>query len=150
MTSENPTNLGATQRTLAERARDQVRTHLRRYMNWIPAEYVDAMAPGTGWSGSQDELAATLRAVAAIGTDEVHLIPTSSDLDQVRPVLSLFAANILHVGPSGTGHQIKLLNQLMFGAINAMTAEMMAVAARVGVEPKKLYEIITASQAGTA
>jgi alkanesulfonate monooxygenase SsuD/methylene tetrahydromethanopterin reductase-like flavin-dependent oxidoreductase (luciferase family) len=70
----------------AEQAREQVRTHLRRYMNWIPAEYVDAMAPGTGWSGSQDELAATLRAFEAIGTDEVHLIPTSSDLDQVRRV----------------------------------------------------------------
>lgn len=70
----------------AERARDQVRTHLRRYMNWIPVEYVDAMAAGTGWSGSQDELAATLRAFEAIGTDEVHLIPTSSDLDQVRRV----------------------------------------------------------------
>ena len=70
----------------AEQARDQVRTHLRRYMNWIPAEYVDAMAPSTGWSGSQNELAATLRAFEAIGTDEVHLIPTSSDLDQVRRV----------------------------------------------------------------
>ncbi len=28
-----------------EQARAQVHRHLRRYMNWIPAEYVDAMAP---------------------------------------------------------------------------------------------------------
>jgi len=68
----------------ADSARDQVRTHLHRYMNWIPTEYVDAIAPTTGWSGSQDELADTLRRFAEIGTDEVHLIPTSSDLDQVR------------------------------------------------------------------
>ncbi|MFW3123529.1 hypothetical protein MMAG44476_37718 [Mycolicibacterium mageritense DSM 44476 = CIP 104973] len=69
--------------------RDQVRRHLRRYMNWIPAEYVDAMAPTTGWSGSDDELASVLRAFEAIGTDEIHLIPTSADLDQVRRVADI-------------------------------------------------------------
>ncbi|MEZ0366253.1 LLM class flavin-dependent oxidoreductase [Mycobacterium sp. pUA109] len=69
-----------------ESARAQVHAHLRRYMNWIPAEYVDAMAPTTGWAGSADELVAVLRKFAAIGTDEVHLIPTSSDLDQLRQV----------------------------------------------------------------
>jgi len=60
-----------------------VHRHLRRYMNWIPAEYVDAMAPTTGWAGSEDELAAVLRNFEAIGTDEVQLIPTSSDLGQL-------------------------------------------------------------------
>ncbi len=68
----------------AEPARDQIRRHLLRYMNWIPAEFVEAMAPMTGWSGNENELAAVLRAFEAVGTDEVHLIPTSSDLDQLR------------------------------------------------------------------
>jgi alkanesulfonate monooxygenase SsuD/methylene tetrahydromethanopterin reductase-like flavin-dependent oxidoreductase (luciferase family) len=67
-----------------ERARAQVHRHLRRYMNWIPAEYVDAMAPMTGWAGGEDELLAVLRKFEAIGTDEVQLIPTSSDLEQLR------------------------------------------------------------------
>ena len=26
-------------------------------MNWIPSEYVDAMAPTTGWAGTEDDLA---------------------------------------------------------------------------------------------
>lgn len=69
-----------------EPARAQIHHHLRRYMNWIPADFVDAIAPTTGWSGSEDELAAVLRDFAAAGTDEVHLIPTSSDIDQVRRV----------------------------------------------------------------
>ncbi|CAN5803762.1 LLM class flavin-dependent oxidoreductase [soil metagenome] len=69
-----------------ETARAQMHTHLRRYMNWIPIEFVDAIAPTTGWAGTQDELHATLRSFAEIGTDEVHLIPTSSDLDQLRAV----------------------------------------------------------------
>ena len=67
-----------------DEARSQVHRHLRRYMNWIPAEYVDAMAPMTGWAGTEDELVAVLRKFEDIGTDEVQLIPTSSELDQLR------------------------------------------------------------------
>lgn len=67
-------------------ARHQIHRHLRRYMNWIPAEYVDAMAPHTGWAGTEDDLAGVLDRFAEIGTDEVHLIPTSSDIGQVRAV----------------------------------------------------------------
>lgn len=67
-----------------DEARAQVHAHLRRYMNWIPAEYVDAMAPMTGWAGSEEELTAVLRRFEDIGTDEVHLIPTSSDIGQLH------------------------------------------------------------------
>jgi len=67
-----------------EESRAQVHRHLRRYMNWIPAEYVDAMAPTTGWAGTEEQLLDVLRRFSDIGTDEVQLIPTSSDLDQVR------------------------------------------------------------------
>jgi alkanesulfonate monooxygenase SsuD/methylene tetrahydromethanopterin reductase-like flavin-dependent oxidoreductase (luciferase family) len=76
----------------ADEARAQVHRHLRRYMNWIPAEYVDAMAPTTGWAGSEDELFKVLSKFAEIGTDEVHLIPTSSDIDQLRRAADVAAA----------------------------------------------------------
>ena len=65
-------------------ARAQIHRHLRHYMNWIPTEIVDAMAPATGFAGTEDRLAEVLRALAAVGTSEVQLIPTSSDLDQLR------------------------------------------------------------------
>jgi len=65
-------------------ARAQIHRHLRHYMNWIPVEIVDAMAPSTGFAGTEDQLAQVLRGFAAIGTSEVHLIPTSSDLEQLR------------------------------------------------------------------
>ncbi len=70
-------------------------------------------------------------------------------LDKCLPVLELLAGAVLPVGESGSGNKIKLLNQLMFGAINAMTAEMMAVSKQVGIAPELLYNTITASQAGT-
>ncbi|MCW1957812.1 MAG: LLM class flavin-dependent oxidoreductase [Mycobacterium sp.] len=67
-----------------EQSRAQIHRHLRHYMNWIPGEVVDAMAPHTGWAGTEDQLAEVLKGFAAIGTSEIHLIPTSSDLDQLR------------------------------------------------------------------
>ena len=65
-------------------ARNQIHRHLRHYMNWIPAQIVDAMAPHTGFAGTEEQLAEVLRGFAEIGTSEVHLIPTSSDLDQLQ------------------------------------------------------------------
>lgn len=70
----------------AAEARAQVHRHLLRYMNWVPAQVVDVMAPTTGWSGSDEELHAVLRTFESVGADEVHLIPTSSDIDQLRRV----------------------------------------------------------------
>lgn len=72
-----------------DQPRTQVHRHLRRYMNWLPAELVDAMAPSTGWAGTDEELREVLQGFSDIGTDEVHLIPTSSDIDQVRRVVDV-------------------------------------------------------------
>ncbi|MFV9635464.1 LLM class flavin-dependent oxidoreductase [Mycobacterium neumannii] len=69
-----------------DQPREQVHRHLRRYMNWIPADVVNAMAPMTGWAGTERELLDVLRRFEDIGTDEIHLIPTSSDVDQVRKI----------------------------------------------------------------
>lgn len=79
-------------------------------------------------------------------------LPVGGDkytLDKCMDLLQLFAAHVIHIGASGSGNKVKLLNQMMFGAINAMTAEMMAVSAEVGIPPKVLYETIMASQAAT-
>ena len=70
-------------------------------------------------------------------------------LERCRPVLETFSGSIIPVGQSGMGNKIKLLNQLMFSAINAMTAEMMAIASHIGISPKLLYETIIDSRAGT-
>ena len=63
--------------------RGQIHRHLRHYMNWIPVELVDALAPSAGFAGSVDELRDVLASFAEIGADEVQLIPTSDDPRQV-------------------------------------------------------------------
>lgn len=70
-------------------------------------------------------------------------------LEVCRPVLDLLAVRIVSVGDSGSGSALKLLNNLMFGAINNVTAEVMSVASRFGLTPKTLYELIANSEAAT-
>ncbi len=70
-------------------ARGQVHRHLRHYLNWLPPDLVDAMAPTTGFAGTLDELRDVMKRLEDVGADEVHLIPTSSDVRQVDLVGSL-------------------------------------------------------------
>lgn len=70
-------------------ARSQVHQHLRHYMNWIPVEVVDAMAPTTGFAGTAEQLRDVLTGLEDAGADEVHLIPTSSDIAQLERVAQL-------------------------------------------------------------
>lgn len=86
---------------------------------------------------------------ATVGNWALPVGGRAEDLARCSAVLGLLATKVFHIGPSGCGNQVKLLNQLMFGAINAMTAEMMAIAEKIGIAPKLLYETITASQAAT-
>lgn len=68
---------------LGDGAREQVARHLRHYFNWIPRSELEAMIPFTGFAGSEADLAAVLRRFADLGTDEVQLIPTSLELEQL-------------------------------------------------------------------
>lgn len=71
--------------------RAQVVRHLHHYMNWIPREFVDAFAPTAGFAGTIDELKDLLRRIEDLGADEVQLVPTSADLDQVDQIAAALA-----------------------------------------------------------
>jgi 3-hydroxyisobutyrate dehydrogenase-like beta-hydroxyacid dehydrogenase len=79
-------------------------------------------------------------------------LPTGGDPQYIAvagPVLETFAAKIVHVGPSGHGNMLKLLNNLMFGAINAITCEIFGLGERLGMEPELLFDTIANSGAAT-
>ena len=70
-------------------AREQVHRHLLHYMNWLPRELVDPLARVSGFAGTAAELRDLLKRLEDLGTDEVHLIPTGSDVRQVEQVAAL-------------------------------------------------------------
>lgn len=71
------------------------------------------------------------------------------DLERCRDVLSVLAKKVIHVGPSGHGNIVKLLNNMMFGAINAVTAEIMTICRKAGMNPRVLYDTIAQSGAAS-
>jgi len=80
------------------------------------------------------------------------VLPVGGDIHHFnlcKPVLQTFARDLVYVGPSGAGNTLKLVNQLMFSAINAMTAEMLMVAKKAGLSPKVVFETISKSGAAT-
>jgi 3-hydroxyisobutyrate dehydrogenase len=56
---------------------------------------------------------------------------------------------IVHVGPSGSGQVVKLCNQVAGGLNLLAMAEAMTLAARCGVEPAKMLEVVSAGAAGS-
>ena len=80
------------------------------------------------------------------------MLPTGGNpeaLEKVKPVLLTFAANAIPVGDSGAGNALKLLNQLMFSCINAISSEVMAIADHVGISKEVFYSTVASSSAAT-
>lgn len=80
------------------------------------------------------------------------MLPTGGNpdaLEYAKPALLTFAANAIPVGDHGAGNALKLLNQMMFTCINAISSEVMAISEHVGVDPKVFYSTVASSSAAT-
>jgi 3-hydroxyisobutyrate dehydrogenase len=66
-------------------------------------------------------------------------------LEDVRPVLEYFSAQIFHMGPSGAGHVTKLLNNFLNGVSLAATAEVMVAARKSGLNLQQFLDVINNS-----
>jgi 3-hydroxyisobutyrate dehydrogenase len=69
----------------------------------------------------------------------------ASVLEAARPALEPFAGAIVHVGGPGTGQIVKLCNNLIYAAQTLAVAEATTMAAKAGVDLRKLHEVITQS-----
>ena len=62
--------------------------------------------------------------------------------EQCKPLLSCFAENIVHAGPIGAGHRMKLLhNYVSLGSVTLM-AEAAACALSSGIDPQTFIEVL--------
>jgi len=77
---------------LGENADQQVETHLTRYFNWVDEGSRQAMVKHGGFRGSAAELKDRLKAFADTGADELLLIPTSIDPEEVDRAAEVVAS----------------------------------------------------------
>ena len=70
-------------------------------------------------------------------------------LAEIRPVLETCCENIFHVGPIGSGHKMKLINNFMSQGMAALVAEAVTTATKAGVDLEKLFEVVSAGGANS-
>jgi len=63
---------------------------------------------------------------------------------RLKPVLSAYCENVIHAGPPGHGHMLKLINNFLAMSIATATAEACAACAKSGVSIRKFHELISA------
>ncbi len=82
---------------------------------------------------------------AEAGTIAVMVGATEVQYARLMPILSSISANIFHAGPVGSGHTIKLVNNLISTATRLLTFEAMALAVKNGMDANRAHEILMAS-----
>ena len=85
-----------------------------------------ARTPKEAWAGTLD---------AMVGADpEVF--------ERIRPVLETWAGNIVHLGPVGLGHKMKLINNFIAMGYGALYAEALAIARKSGLTVEQVDSVI--------
>jgi 3-hydroxyisobutyrate dehydrogenase len=70
-------------------------------------------------------------------------------LQRVRPVLSVIASRITHMGPVGSGQGTKAVNQIMVAGINQAVAESLAFAQALGLPMERVLEVLSSGAAAS-
>jgi 3-hydroxyisobutyrate dehydrogenase len=84
-------------------------------------------------------------AKAVTGELSIMVGGAGDDVRRARPHLEPLGAAILDVGPPGSGHAAKALNNLLSASNLAAAAEVLTVARAFGIEPDVMVDVINAS-----
>jgi 3-hydroxyisobutyrate dehydrogenase-like beta-hydroxyacid dehydrogenase len=93
---------------------------------------VFADAPVSGMEARAKEGALTIMFGGDMGT-----------FHEVRPALDAMGNQVIYVGALGAGQLTKLVNQLLFNISAAAIAEVLPMAAKLGLDPEKVTQVVT-------
>lgn len=79
---------------------------------------------------------------ARAGTLDVMVGGDPDAIERARPVLDAFAQRVVHTGPTGTGHTMKLLNNFLSMGYAALYSEALALGAKAGLTPQLFDSVI--------
>ena len=90
---------------------------------------------------------APLGRTPAHAKDGLLNIMAAGDMDtfeKVKPVLDVLGENVFHLGPLGSGHVTKLINNFMGMTTVCAMSQAFAIAKRAGIEGQQLFDIMSA------
>lgn len=71
---------------------------------------------------------------------------TDATFARIRPVIAAWAGTIVHMGPCGAGHKMKLLNNFLSLGYAALYAEALALSEQVGISTAQFDSVIRGSR----
>src|SRR5690606_20342086 len=114
----------------------------------------------SGDPGSSREIAATLAEsgisfvdapvsggppLARTGQLTVMCGGSEADVARAAEVVAAVAAKVVHLGPVGSGHARKAINNILLAANILAAGEGLVTLARLGLDPRKAVEVLNAS-----
>jgi 3-hydroxyisobutyrate dehydrogenase-like beta-hydroxyacid dehydrogenase len=87
-------------------------------------------------------------AAAAKGTLAVMASGPRDAFERVLPVLQALGQHVFHLGESGCGTLVKLVNNAIFLCAGLLAQEGFVLAAKAGLDPARLLEVLRAGSAG--
>lgn len=79
---------------------------------------------------------------AEAGTLDCMVGADDAAFEAAKPIIACFAAKIVHVGPVGAGHTMKLLNNFVSIGYAALYSEALTLGAKVGIAPAQFHAVI--------
>lgn len=86
---------------------------------------------------------------AKAGTLAIMVGGDKAAFKRARPLLEVLGKTIHYMGPAGSGCAAKLANQLILGGTLALCCEAFVAAAKYGLNPGQLYEVLMGSTSGS-
>ena len=84
-----------------------------------------------------------MEAGAADGTLSIMVGGDPSAFDEVESLLGAMGSLVVHMGASGNGQLMKMTNNVLYDISVAAMAEMLPLAARLGLDPDKVRRIVS-------
>lgn len=79
---------------------------------------------------------------AEAGTLDCFVGASDAAFEAVKPVIACFAAKIVHVGPTGAGHTMKLVNNFVSISYAAVYSEALTLCAKAGISPATFHAVM--------
>ena len=79
---------------------------------------------------------------AAAGTLDAMVGATNETFARIRPVIECWAGIIVHLGPVGLGHKMKLINNFIAMGYGALYSEALAIARKSGLTAEQVDSVI--------
>ena len=85
---------------------------------------------------------------AEAGTLDAMVGASEAAFAKVQPVIDCWSGSITHIGPVGAGHKMKLIMNFMSMSYAAVYSEALALAAKTGLSPQTVKDVMAPSRMG--